>query len=73
MIKGCCHTNLDDYKLVQWPERFAAVPEIGSKVEAKSGVNLKVVGITHAMIDIRDDHDGSFIRREPFIKVELNK
>ena len=73
MIKGRCYTNLDGYITTQWPEKFVAVPRLGDRVESKGGARLKVVGIIHTVIDIRDDHDGSFIRREPFIKVELNK
>ena len=73
MIKGHCFTNLDDYKFVSWPEEFVALPRIDDRVQASSGVMLKVVGITHAMRAIRDDRGGDIIGREPFIKVELNK
>ena len=70
MIKGHCHTNLDDYDRAQWPEKFAAVPEIGSKVEAKSGAKLRVIDITHTTIT---QHVLGELEEEPYIKVELYK
>ena len=73
MIKGHCSTNIDRGKHERWPEKFVAVPSIGDRVEARSGASLKVVGITHTMVDIRDDHDGHIICSEPGIRVELNR
>jgi hypothetical protein len=67
MIRGVCYTNLDNYNRVKWPTRFAAVPKIGSSVEASSGVSLKVVNITHVNIETQNPHDPIMI------KVELNK
>lgn len=67
MIRGICYTNLDNYKRVKWPTRFAAVPEIGSSVGASSGVSLKVVNITHVNIETENSYDPILI------KVELNK
>jgi hypothetical protein len=67
MIRGTCHTNLDNYNHVKWPTRFAAVPKIGSSVGASSGVSLKVVNITHVNIETENPYDPILI------KIELNK
>lgn len=74
MIRGICHTNLDNYQHALWPTEFVAVPEIGSSVESNGGAILKVVGITHTTIAIRDYEDtyGPMITHEPCIKIELN-
>ena len=65
MIKGYCRTNLDDYKMDDWPEVFVEVPRIGEYVRAKEDMykELKVVQITHT---VNDDN-------EPIIIVELNR
>ena len=65
MIKGYCRTNLDDYKMDDWPEVFVEVPRIGEYVRAKDDMykELKVVQITHT---VNDDN-------EPIIIVELNR
>ena len=47
MIEGYCHTNIDDYKKEIWPRMFVAVPRLGERVAAESGMSLVVVGITH--------------------------
>ena len=64
-IKGYCRTNLDDYKMDDWPEVFVEVPRIGEYVRAKDDMykELKVVQITHT---VNDDN-------EPIIIVELNR
>lgn len=61
MIRGYCHTNLDEYKGERWPEEFVAVPRIGENVESESGKTLRVVGITHAKNGVGP---GIFIRIE---------
>ena len=72
MIKGFCHTNLDDYKHKEWPTEFVAVPRKGEYVASESsGCSLKVCNITYIMMEDR------YSKAEPFkypgIKVELNK
>lgn len=64
MIRGICHTNLDNYQRVKWPTRFAAVPEIGSHVEASSGVSLRVANITHTNIETENSYDPIMIKIE---------
>ena len=61
-IKGSCHTNLDNYERQKWPEIFAEIPRQGDRVRSKSGIGLKVCGITHRVL-----------KDEPYIIVELNK
>ena len=72
MIRGICHTNLDSFRHATWPTEFVEVPRIGSSVEASSGASLKVVNITHAMIDV-GDHGYYNTEMKPIIKIELNK
>lgn len=62
MIKGYCHTNIDQYKREEWPTEFVAVPLVGDSVEAKSGKTLRVCAITHKM---------SPLAKEPMVKIEL--
>lgn len=50
MIKGWCHTNLDEYKFEKWPELFVSVPNVGDVVKAESGKELKVVRVIHTTI-----------------------
>lgn len=68
MIKGHCHTNLDDYKRDHWPDWFVSVPRMGDRVQAESGKILKVVGITHMMVK-----EGLDYKVVPCVKVELNR
>lgn len=66
MVNGRCFTNLDDFRAVDWPRKFAVVPRIGDRVEGKRGDNLptlKVVGVTHCC-----DAQGN-----PYIEVELHR
>ena len=64
-IKGYCITNLDDYKICEWPKKFVAVPRKGERISSKESVykSLKVVQITHTVN----------VDNEPIIVVELNK
>jgi len=78
MIKGRCHTNLDGYGTAKWLEKFAAVPRLGELVQAKSGVMLRVVDVTHTMITVRNhdaicNYDEPQLSSEPCIRVELNR
>jgi hypothetical protein len=70
MIRGYCFTNLDEFRGVEWPERFVAVPRVGECVQGKR-VNgpgpgtmpvLKVVRVTHQWKD-----------GQPCIEVELHR
>lgn len=67
MVRGICHTNLDDFQHVTWPTRFAEVPKVGSFVKSTSGVSLKVVSITHTNIETENSYDPILI------KIELNR
>jgi len=40
------HTNLDLHFPETWPE-MDHVPQIGSRIESKSGLELKVVGVNY--------------------------
>ena len=65
MIDGHCFANLDGFKLVEWPDTFAAVPRIGERVEGRRGgefPTLRVVGVTHTIVN-----------GAPFIRVELHR
>ena len=78
MIKGRCFTNLDAYRLEHWPKKFAALPRIGDRVQAKSGRSLKVVCVTHAVLTIErhDNIDGYETVQstdEPRIRIELHR
>ena len=78
MIKGICHTNLDDYQRETWPEEFVAVPRKSSKIESKSGKTLRVVDVTHTTIRVRQHNDicnyvDPQFKYEPYIKIELHK
>ena len=46
-VEVFCFTNIDDYKLEEWPTLLQARPLVGERVTAKSGKNLKVVAISH--------------------------
>ena len=76
MIRGSCHTNLDEYRFKNWPKVFARIPEIGERVEAEDGMSLKICQLTHASIEVDDP---SWTNRTgakkwvPVIKVELHK
>ena len=50
MIKGYCHTNLDDYKLEKWPTSFCALPRVGDFVKSEDGKILKVVDVIHFVV-----------------------
>lgn len=56
MIRGSCFTNLDEFNRARWPGKFVAVPRIGDRVEGEgdgvvSRPTLRVVGVTHRMVD----------------------
>lgn len=67
MIKATCTTNLDDYKSLDWPEFFVAVPNKGDKVLSLCGRKLTVVQITHC-VDICPLGGA-----EPYIEIELGR
>lgn len=68
-----CHTNLDNYKNTQWPNEMQTIPLKGDRVRARSGVKLKVVGITHG--EIVEPVGNSLMQRnfKPCVFIELNK
>ena len=71
MIKGYCRTNLDNYRLENWPKSFVAVPREGDWVQSESGKILRVCKVTHKMTKVQN-YDGSSVREsEPEIEVEL--
>lgn len=47
-IRAECFTNLDDFRLAEWPTEFVALPRVGDYVEAIDGKRLRVVAITHS-------------------------
>ena len=79
MIKGSCHTNLDEYDYIRWPSVFAVVPSIGDRVESICRTKiLKVVGITHGQgktdeVELGGGMGGIASKVYPKIKVELHK
>ena len=62
MIRGSCHTYIDERRHDLWPTAFAAVPRKGDKMQSKEGYTLEVVQITHYEL-----------HGEPRILVELSK
>jgi hypothetical protein len=40
-IKGHCHTSIDIFKFVKFPNLFVGVPQIGQRVQAKGPVFYK--------------------------------
>ena len=67
VIRGCCRTNIDDFKRYEWPTEFVEVPQLGSWVRGKGSGSvgmptLKVVNVTHCV-----DNDG------PYVEIELHK
>lgn len=73
MIFGECYTNLDDYRLERWPEVFVAVPREGECVRSASGKILKVVRVTHYMLEGTQANAWNEIERRPRIRVELSR
>lgn len=72
IIKVRCRTNLDDYKLRDWPNIMTCRPLKGDAVVDSTGrYQLHVVSITHAVG--KDDLLASGIAGEPFLIVELHK
>jgi len=64
VIRGCCYTNLDEYKSEVWPSQFVSVPLVGARIESRSGKKLTVSSITHTL---------GVAGAIPLIKVELTK
>lgn len=80
MIKGCCRTNLDEYRGEHWPDRFVAIPRMGDRVASESGKCLYVCGITHKTkhVVLRYEaeaygHIDVNCEDEPYVEVELTK
>lgn len=61
-IIGEVFTNLDNYEKTIWPCIFAAVPKIGSSIEGNSGEKLKVVDITHCVVDITNGTEAHIMK-----------
>ena len=68
MANGYCHTNIDDFKQVEWPTEFVAVPRVGERVQGKCGKTLKVVQVTHLMRRV-----SGYTSEEPCVSVELHR
>jgi hypothetical protein len=47
MISVICHTNLDDYKTLNWPIELCCRPQVGDYISSESGKTLKIITITH--------------------------
>jgi len=47
VIDTRCFTNIDKYRLENWPDKMACAPRKGDFIAAESGVKLIVVDITH--------------------------
>ncbi len=71
-----CRTNLDDFKLVDWPTDFLFPPRVGDTVEGRQGERgpgsrprLRVVAVTHSMgkTEIGGRDEG------PIVEVELHR
>jgi hypothetical protein len=73
MIFGECFTNLDEYRREHWPEVFVAVPRVGEVVRSQSGKILKVVRVTHYMIEGKERNAWDEIEKRPRIRVELSQ
>ena len=66
-IYGSCYTNLDDFKMYEWPKVFVSVPRIGDRVASNCGRRmLYVVAIEHTTVT----QEG---KNYPYIRVELNR
>ena len=66
MVKGKCHTNLDDYKNETWPTVFYN-PKIGDRVASATGKVLIIVSIEHcSMFDANSNEI-------PLLEIELWK
>lgn len=70
MIEGTCRTNLVGYSNEEWPKVFVAVPRKGERVRAKSGISLKVCGVTHIGEGHSTYADGC-TNANPQIEIEL--
>ena len=72
MIKGHCTSNRDTFRdrAGDWPEQFVEVPRPGDYVRSSTGVNMKVIQITHYMTK-RQRGDGIDWEPEPEIEVYL--
>ncbi len=68
MIRVKCHTNIDRFNSVEWPERMAGMPAIGHYVEGKSSlstsIQLQIVRITHSY---------DRIEKVPVLLIELHQ
>lgn len=72
MIKVRCRTNLDDYKLREWPTIMVCRPLKGDAVADRTGrYRLYIVGITHAVGAV--NQLDSELAGEPFLMIELHK
>ena len=71
MIKGICHTNLDEYQRETWPKVFVDVPKEGDYIRAKSGKELKVCKITHCFTFPDNHYVGDVEKSTPYVRIEL--
>ena len=68
MIPVNCRTNLDIHPSEQWPKFLPARPVIGDRIEAVSGLQLEVVGVTFVCYN----KDGYLANKDWEMSVELN-
>ncbi len=78
MIKGYCRTNLDEFKRVDWPEKFVSVPRVGDYVEGKQGgpasrPRLRVAAVTHMMRKRPETQWSEPNEMEPIVEIELHR
>jgi len=73
MIRGRCRTNLDEYRMECWPERFVAVPREGEWIESRGGKRLKVCKVTHCFCRDEVYFESGACNHYPYIEIELTK
>ena len=72
MIKVRCQTNLDDYKLRDWPTAMCCRPVKGDAVEDRTGrYQLYVVSVTHKVA--AGELVDAELAGQPYLVVELHK
>lgn len=65
-IQARCVTNVDKFKISDWPSVFAAIPNPGDWVASRSGGELRVVRVIHRSVTVEG-------KERPMIEVELNR
>ncbi len=71
-IKVHCRTNLDDFKLVEWPTSLVGVPNKGDHVYSVDGKRrLAVIQVSHKTRTLTH-MPGHRHEMEPYAEVELH-